>query len=38
MIYNPQTGAMSAPPGARRPGNLGYEAGGVIVPVRRTQR
>ena len=33
--YNPQTGATS---GAQRPGTLGYSVGGIVVPIRRTQR
>jgi hypothetical protein len=36
VIYNPQTGTMS-PPGGSSP-NLGYNVGGVVVPIRRTQR
>jgi hypothetical protein len=38
VIFNPQTGTTSRPGAGPRPQNLGYEAGGVIVPVRQTQR
>ena len=36
VMYNPQTGTTSGP-GSTSP-NLGYNVGGVVVPVRRTQR
>jgi hypothetical protein len=38
MIYNPQTGTTSRPGAGSRPPILGYEAGGVILPIRQTQR
>jgi hypothetical protein len=38
MIYNPQTGTTSRPGAGSRSPNLGYEAGGVILPIRQTQR
>jgi hypothetical protein len=38
VIYNPQTGAMSAPGGGTSVEPLGVDAGGVLVPVRQRQR
>ncbi len=34
VIYNPQTGSTSP----QQPSNLGYNVGGVVVPIRRVQR
>jgi hypothetical protein len=38
MLYNPQTGATSSAGTAPPSQNLGYDVGGVVVPIRRVQR
>jgi hypothetical protein len=38
MLYNPQTGATSSAGAAPPSPNLGYDVGGVVVPIRRVQK
>jgi hypothetical protein len=38
VIYNPQTGTTSDAGAPDRPANMGYNVGGVVVPIRRVQR